>query len=160
MKKKAGFNVIDLCILLTAVILLSSAVVREIFIRKLADQYSHTEKEISLSVKHLPRDQFKLFEVGDGITAEGEFLSGKLGEIVSLRSTPSVVFVGSSEEAEYAPDFGYVDMIVNIKTDCVESSDGSVFFGGKLLSPALKTDANNGKVHFNFEIISVNDVES
>lgn len=158
MKKRTGFNVIDLCILLAAVILLSSAVVREIFVRKLESRYSHTEKEISLSIKHLPRDQFKLFEIGDGITAEGEFLSGKLGEIVSIRSTPSVVFVGTSEEAEYAPDFGYVDMIVNIKTDCVEASDGSVFFGGKLVSPALKTDANNGKVRFNFEIISVNSI--
>ncbi len=158
-KNKIKINILDLVIIVALLLVCLTFVVRRTNVIDYLSKNYDQRSVITISVHGIEKHNFAAFEMNDTIYGEKDSQYGKIGKIINISSTPSIVTEIDEGIARSKPDFNNVDMTIEILADCLVDQNGFFSISGKYITPATIFAADNGKIKFDCVVLSVKKYE-
>lgn len=154
-KSKIKINILDLVIIVVLLLVCLSFVVRRTNVIDYLSKNHEQRSVITISVQGIEKDNFAAFEINDTIYGEKASDYGKIGKIINIKSTPSILTELEEGVSKSKPDFENVDLTIEILADCLVDQNGFFSISGKYITPATAFAADNGKIKFDCVVLSV-----
>jgi len=149
--KKIRFNILDLIIIFSFILIIISTVLRGIAVNRFENK--NTIEDVIITLKLINADEivFEEIQKGDYIFSN-EFLDKESIGVVSKKMKHS-----SSQRGEGigSDDTELIEYEFQILSDCLKSSNGFFSINDKLIVPGMTFSADNGYVGFDCEVVSV-----
>lgn len=158
-KSKVRITAIDVVLILAVLFVCVSAVIRNENVRRFNSQNSIKDSVITISVKGIERNNFSLFEKNNTVFATTNNGQLKIGEIKSIKSTPAVVITNANDSFAMEPDFSKLDITLDISARCLVDEHGFYSINGMYVTPSYSFTADNGRIKFDCEVVSVKTVD-
>lgn len=154
-KRKTKLTSIDFILIILIISVFVFSIFRSQVISNFNDNNVVKETLIAVSVTGVDKNDFTYYKDSNAIyvhSSNGQF---KIGDVTAMRSTPSVRSVRYENEYTYLPDFSKVDVVFEIVADCLYDQRGFCSIDGNYLAPGCKFYADNGKIKFDCEVVSL-----
>ena len=154
-KRKVKINPIDVILIFFIVVICLFAIMRNENVKDFNNFNKIQDTIITLSVKGIEKGNFSLFTTNDTVTVDYDDDSLILGKIIEIRSTPAVVVTENVDNLELTSEFSKIDIILEIESECLLDENGFFSINGKYISAADSFPAENSKIKFDCEVVSV-----
>lgn len=149
--KKIRFNILDLIIIFSFILIIISTVLRGIAVNRFENK--NTIEDVIITLKLINADErvFEEIQKGDYIFSN-EFLDKESIGVVSKKMKHSS---SQRDEGIGSDDTELIEYEFQILSDCLKSSNGFFSINDKLIVPGMTFSADNGYVGFDCEVVSV-----
>ncbi len=158
-KRKIRFTVLDLVLILIVLAVVAYAILRNTQISSFNRENTENNVVVTLELRGVTRNSFEYFSKGDTINVLEGNNSYTLGEINSIRSSPSVVVEEGEKGFSYVPDFNTLDLFIETSAACTTDRNGFCIIDGMYISPSAELSCDNGRIIFDCVVSSVKIVD-
>lgn len=154
-KSKSKFTVVDFILVFAVVVIIASSVLRNVNVSQFNLLNSFEDSIITISIDGIDKEYFEFFKNTYDIYVTDDGDNYEFGTVKSIRSTPAVYPVLVGDKYELTTDFSKIDIVMDVKAECLFDERGFCSIKHNYIAPGCEFNADNGKIKFNFEIVSI-----